>query len=103
MRASGGCDMVGVRLFIGNLPYAISEEGLRELLSQVGAIQAVTIPRDRVTHRPRGFALVDVAGEADAREIVRKFNGYSLDGRPLRVEEAREPEALYTPTYRGRP
>ena len=95
--------MVGVRLFVGNLSYAIGEEGLRDLLSPVGDIRAVTIPRDRVTHRPRGFALVDVAGEADAREIVRKFNGYPLDGRPLRVEEAREPEAVYIPKYRARP
>lgn len=92
--------MVGVRLFVGNLPFAITEEDLRDLLSRVGDVRAVSIPLDRLTHRSRGFALVDVAGGADAREIIREFNGYVLDTRALRVELAREPEPLRVPKYR---
>ena len=95
--------MVEVQLFVGNLPYGVSEEGLRELLGRVGEIRSVHIPLDRLTGRSRGFALVEAASEMDAREIVREFNGYVLDARPLRVEPVRKPEAAYVPKYRVRP
>ena len=99
--------MVGARLFVGNLPYGVSEEELRGLLQRVGEIRSVYIPRDRLTGRSRGFALVEVASEMDAREIVREivreFNGFVLDLRRLRVEPVREPEAAYVPKYRVRP
>ena len=95
--------MVGVRLFVGNLPPGVSEERLRELLERVGEIRSVYIPLDRQTGRPRGFALVEVASEKDAREVVREFNGYLMDARPLRVEPVREPETAYAPKYAVRP
>jgi len=95
--------MVGARLFVGNLPYGVSEEELRGLLQRVGEIRSVYIPRDRLTGRSRGFALVEVASEMDAREIVREFNGYVLDLCRLRVEPVREPETAYVPKYRVRP
>src|SRR3970282_1694768 len=95
--------MVGARLFVGNLPYGVSEEELRGLLERVGEIRSVYIPLDRLTGRPRGFALVEVASEMDAREIVREFNGYVLDLRRPRVEPLRYPETAYVPKYRVRP
>ena len=95
--------MVGARLFVGNLHHGVSEEELRGLLGRVGEIRSVYIPLDRLTGRSRGFALVEVASEKDAREIVREFNGYVLDLRRLRVEPVREPETAYVPKYRVRP
>ena len=95
--------MVGGKLFVGDLPYGVSEEELRGLLERVGEIRSVYIPLDRLTGRSRGFALVEVASEMDAREIVREFNGYELDLRRLRVEPVREPETAYVPKYRVRP
>lgn len=95
--------MVEVQLFVGNLPYSVTSSQLRELLSRVAEVTRVTVPTERVTGRSRGFALVEVASEKDAREIVRKFNGYILDARPLRVEPVREPERPYVPRYRARP
>jgi cold-inducible RNA-binding protein len=95
--------MVEVQLFVGNLPCGVSEEELRGLLGRVGEIRSVCIPLDRLTGRSRGFALVEVASEMDAREIVREFNGYVLDLRRLRVEPVREPETAYLPKYRVRP
>jgi len=95
--------MVGARLFVGNLPYGVSEERVRELLERVGEIRSVYIPLDRQTGRSRGFALVEVASEKDGREIVREFDGYVLDARPLRVEPVREREAAYAARYAVRP
>ena len=95
--------MVGARLFVGNLPHGVNEEGLRGLLERVGEIRSVYIPLDRQTGRSRGFALVEVASEKDAREIVRELNGYVLDLRRLRVEPVREPETAYVSKYRVRP
>jgi len=95
--------MVGARLFVGNLPHGVNEEGLRGLLERVAEIRSVYIPLDRQTGRSRGFALVEVASGKDAREVVREFNGYVMDARPLRVEPVREPEAAYVPRYRPRP
>jgi RNA recognition motif-containing protein len=95
--------VVEVQLFVGNLPHSVTSSQLRELLSRVATVATVTVPTERLTGRSRGFALVEVASEQDAREIVRKFNGYILDGRPLRVEPVRAPERPYVPRYRARP
>ena len=95
--------MVGARLFVGNLHHGVSEEALRGLLGRVGEIRSVYIPLDRLTGRSRGFALVEVPSENDAREIVREFNGYLLDTRRLRVEPVRQPETAYAPKYGVRP
>ena len=96
--------MVGTRVFIGNLPYAVTEEQLRELLSTVADVTAVSLPADQLTGRRHGFALIDVASEPDAREIVREFNGYTLDARRLRVEQATDQvEREYLPKYASPP
>jgi RNA recognition motif-containing protein len=95
--------MAGVTLFVGNLPHEVREQQLRALLERAGDIRSVSIPLDRLTGRSRGFALVEVASETEAREIVRQFNGYVLDTRRLRVEPVREPHAGYAPRYGVRP
>src|SRR3990172_11524464 len=96
--------MPEVQLFVGNVPDDVSSSQLRELLSRVATVTAVFVPTDRLTAKPRGFAIVEVPTEADAREIAREFNGYILDGRRLRVEAAPQPrkEAAYRPKYRVR-
>ena len=96
--------MLEVQLFVGNVPYDVSSSQLHELLSRVATVTAVFVPTDRLTGKPRGFAIVEVPSEADARQIAREFNGYILDGRRLRVEAApeRRKEAEYRPKYRVR-
>ncbi len=93
------------RLFVGNLPFSAMEEGLRQLFGQVGTVVSVDLPADRYTGRPRGFGFVEMESDAKAEEAVRKFNGYVLDNRPLRVEIAKErkPRApgLRAPAERG--
>lgn len=78
------------KIFVGNVEYQTSEEHLAETFAEVGAPPSkVTIPRDRETGRTKGFAFVEVNNEDF--EAALKVNGQLLNGRSLRVNEARTP------------
>ena len=81
------------KLFVGNLSYSTTEEDLRELFGKAGNIRAVTIPMDRTTDRPRGFAFVEMESPAEAQKAINMCNGQTLGGRQINVNEARPPEA----------
>jgi RNA recognition motif-containing protein len=83
---------MSVRLFVGNLPYDVTEAELRELLSAAGPPGSVRIPTDRETGKPRGFAFVEFSDAAQAEEAVRRFHQQVFKGRPLVVNEARPRE-----------
>jgi cold-inducible RNA-binding protein len=74
------------KLFIGGLPFNTSTEELRELFNQVAGVDNVTIVTDRDTGQSRGFAFAEMATSEAANEAIRKFNGYALGGRTLKVE-----------------
>jgi RNA recognition motif-containing protein len=74
------------KLFIGGLPFGTSTEALRELFNQVEGVDNVTVVTDRDTGQSRGFGFVEMATSEAAEAAVRKFNGYSLGGRTLKVE-----------------
>ncbi len=76
------------RLYIGNLPYRTTADELRSLFSGAGEVVDVAVPVDRESNRPRGFAFVEMADEAAALQAIQMFNGYSLQGRELRVNES---------------
>lgn len=92
-----------VRLFIGNLPYAATDEDLRAYFAQVAEPTQVVRPLDRETGRARGFAFVEYAERADAEEAIRRFNGQVFMGRPLAVSEARARESGGGPRPGGYP
>ena len=78
------------KLFVGNLPFSTSREALSDLFSQAGQVTDVLLITDRVTGRPRGFGFVTMADDAAAQAAIEKFEGYSLDGRSLKVNTATE-------------
>lgn len=78
-----------VRLFVGNLPYQATEADLRDHFSPVAPPSHVVMPVDRTTGRPRGFAFVDFPDRPLAEEVIRRFDGQPLGGRPLAISEAR--------------
>ncbi len=82
-------DVMAVRLFIGNLPYDVTEAELRAHFAAVGPLVSLALPIDRDTGRPRGFAFVEFRERADAEEAIRRLNNQALKGRPLAVSEAR--------------
>jgi len=82
---------MGTRLYVGNLPFSIAEETVRELFGQNGrSVEEVKLITDRETGRPRGFGFVEMGSSEDADSAIRELNGYELDGRALKVNEARE-------------
>jgi len=89
---------VSAKVFVGNLSFQTSKEALGELLSQAGQVVDVFLPTDRATQRPRGFAFVEFATEAEAEEAIRRFDGQPLDGRPLRVNAAEDRPAGSRPS-----
>src|SRR5438270_157822 len=84
---------MGTKLYVGNLSFNTTENELQELFSQVGAVQEVTLMQDKFTGKSRGFAFVTMGSEQDAQNAISKFNGQTVEGRPLTVNEARPREA----------
>ena len=77
------------KIYVGNLPFSASEADVRQLFSQHGTVESVSLPTDRETGRPRGFGFVEMS-QADAARAIQNLNGKDLGGRPLRVNEAQE-------------
>lgn len=80
------------KLYVGNLSYDTSESKLRELFSPAGAIRSIAIPMDRTTNQPRGFAFVEMESPADALKAIKLCNGQMVDGREIKVNEAKPME-----------
>jgi RNA recognition motif-containing protein len=83
---------LGVRLFIGNLPYSATEADLRAHFAPIADPSHVVMPVDRETGRPRGFAFVEFTERTVAEEVIRKFDAQPFQGRNLAVSEARARE-----------
>ena len=82
---------MGKRLYVGNLPYQCEEAQLRSLFEQDGRqVEEVKIVTDRETGRPRGFAFVEMATDAQAQTAIGSLHGKPFGGRPLTVSEARD-------------
>jgi cold-inducible RNA-binding protein len=76
-------------IFVGNLDFNASEEGVRSLFERYGQVNSARIMTDRETGRSRGFAFVEMENEGEADQAITALNGYTLDGRALNVNEAR--------------
>lgn len=75
------------RIYVGNLPFSSTEQGLQELFGNHGEVESVKIVTDRESGRSRGFGFVEMSNGAS--EAISALNGHSLDGRSLTVNEAR--------------
>ena len=75
---------VGVTLYVGNLPWALTEDDVSELFSRLGEVQAVRIITDRDTGRSRGFGFVEIEG-VGIQEAIEAMDGVELRGRRLKV------------------
>ena len=77
-----------MRIFIGNLPFSVTEEDVRELFTAHGTVLDCVLPMDRESGRPRGFGFVDMSDEEAARAISA-LDGHEFGERQLTVNEAR--------------
>ncbi|MFP4213614.1 MAG: RNA recognition motif domain-containing protein [Desulfohalobiaceae bacterium] len=76
------------KMYVGNLPFSSSEEDVRELFSQYGAVESVNLIQDRQTGKPRGFGFVEMETE-DADQAIEALDGTQFGGRTLKVNEAK--------------
>ena len=76
-------------IYVGNLPFDSSEDQLRTLFEEFGAVDKVSIITDRDTGQPRGFAFVEMTDDDAANKAIEALNGTSLGGRNLNINEAR--------------
>jgi len=78
-----------MRLFVGNLPWSIDTDGLREIFSQFGDVTDSKVIEDRETGRSRGFGFIELEDSA-GRKAIEEMNGTEVDGREIVVNEAQE-------------
>lgn len=81
-----------MNIYVGNLSYSTTDDSLRGAFEQFGAVDSAKVIMDRETGRSRGFGFVEMSDDNAAREAIEKMNGADLDGRNLRVNEARPRE-----------
>jgi RNA recognition motif-containing protein len=87
------------KLYVGNLSYSTTEGSLSELFGTVGEVLSVNLITDRMTGRSKGFAFVEMAEHTEALGAINQLNGREVDGRAIKVDEAR-PQAP-RPNYGG--
>ena len=80
---------MGKRLYVGNLPYSVSEQDLIDKFGAFGTVESATLITDRDSGRSKGFGFVEMATDAEAQKAIEEINGTDYDGRPVTVNEAR--------------
>lgn len=83
---------MSTKLYVGNLAFGTTSEQLQELFAQAGTVQSANVVEDRETGRSRGFAFVEMSTNAEAAAAIDQFNGKEIDGRALKVNEAKPRE-----------
>ena len=78
-----------MRIYVGGLPYSTTSERLQELFSQAGEVAEASVVEDRYSGQSRGFGFVEMPNSDEAQQAIAQFNGYSMDGRTLTVNEAK--------------
>ncbi len=78
-----------VKLFVGNLPWSVSDDDLARVFSPHGEVQSARVITDRDTGRSRGFGFVEIDVD-DVAAVIRATDGQDLNGRPLRVNESED-------------
>ncbi|MDX1978984.1 MAG: RNA-binding protein [Bryobacteraceae bacterium] len=79
-------------IFVGNLSYQTTESELEGAFAEFGAVERVSVVRDRDTGQPRGFAFVEMTNANEAANAINAMNGREMNGRALNVNEARPRE-----------
>ena len=79
-------------IYVGNLPYEINEETLREVFGEYGSVERVNVIMDRNTGRAKGFAFITMPDNEQAQNAIKALDGVTVEGRPMRVNQAQPRE-----------
>jgi cold-inducible RNA-binding protein len=83
---------MATRIYVGNLPYTVTNDQLAEMFAPYGQIGDATVVMDRDTGRSKGFGFVDMTDDAAAQTAIAELNGRTMGDRALTVNEARPRE-----------
>lgn len=81
-----------MNIYVGNLPYSISDDDLRAAFAAFGEVSSATVIMDKMTGRSKGFGFVEMPGQDEAEAAIKALDGKDLGGRNIRVNEARPRE-----------
>lgn len=108
-RSTNGCvrTISGLRwekcmnIYIGQLPYSVTEDELKAIFSEFGEISSVNIIKDRFSGKSKGFGFIDMPNNADADKAIKALNKSTLNGREIKVNQAeqRKQKARRRPRY----
>ncbi len=76
-------------IYVGNLPFSTSNEELEEAFASYGTVTSAKVIRDKFTDRSRGFGFVEMENDDEAEKAIAEMNGNAMEGRTLKVDEAR--------------
>ena len=79
-----------MKLFVGSLPFALTDQELQELFETIGSVVSAKIILDRATGRSRGFGFVEMSDNAEAKKAEEELNGKDILGRTIVVKEAHD-------------
>jgi cold-inducible RNA-binding protein len=82
---------MGKKLFVGNLSYGTTDEGLKEAFAKAGTIESAKVISDRMSGRSKGFGFVEMSTDDEAKAAIEMWNEKEIDGRRVIVNEARPP------------
>ncbi len=91
-----------MNIYVGNLSYSTDEDSLRKVFEPYGEVERVNIVTDRDTGRPRGFAFVEMPDNGAAADAIAALDGTELEGRSLKVNEAKPKRDSRPPRSPGR-
>ena len=80
---------MGSKLYVGGLPYSVTEGSLRELFSAHGTVESANVISDKFTGQSRGFGFVEMSSSNEAQAAIQALNGTQFEGRSLTVNEAK--------------
>ena len=80
---------MGTKLYVGNLPYSVTDEVLQETFSQFGNVASAKVIMDRDSGRSKGFGFVEMSTNEEAQSAIERLNGSELNGRQVTVNEAK--------------
>ncbi len=83
---------MGKKLYVGNLPYDVTDADLEQLFNQHGTVQSAQVIQDRMTGRSKGFGFVEMDNDQEAQAAINELNGKDYGGRALTVNEAKPRE-----------
>ena len=83
---------MSMKLYVGNLSFNTSATDLQNMFGELGTVESANLIEDRETGRSRGFAFVEMSSQAEGENAIAQLNGKEVDGRELKVNEAKPQE-----------